>query len=52
MKLELTQNQIASYQEDGFLIVEDFLDSQELEQMRKDVAHGVGKIGRSTLGWL
>jgi len=47
MKLELTQNQIASYQEDGFLIVEDFLDSQELEQMRKDVAHGVDKIGNN-----
>ena len=50
MKSELTQNQIKSYQEDGFLIVEDFLDPQELEHMREDVAQGVAKIGNNIVG--
>jgi phytanoyl-CoA hydroxylase len=50
MKSNLTQNQIDVYQEDGFLIVEDFLGPQELEQMREDVAQGVEKIGNNIVG--
>jgi hypothetical protein len=31
----LTQKQIQSYQQDGFLLVEDFLDQEELSSWRQ-----------------
>jgi phytanoyl-CoA hydroxylase len=30
MKTQITQQQIESYRENGFLVIEDFLDKQEL----------------------
>ncbi len=41
MKSELTQNQIESYQENGFLLVENFLNSDELAFWRKAVTEAI-----------
>lgn len=41
MKSELSADQIARYQEDGFLVVEDFLTKDELETWRQAVSQAV-----------
>ena len=41
MKSELTQEQIQSYRENGFLLVEDFLNQEELSFWRKAVMNAV-----------
>ena len=46
MKTELTQQQILLYQQNGFLLVEDFLNKEELEfGMEKNIR----KISKSLL---
>ena len=50
MKTDLTQSQIDAYQQDGLLLYEDFLNSEELDKLRKDVAQGVKQIGASRVG--
>jgi phytanoyl-CoA hydroxylase len=41
MKTKLTQDQIQSFQENGFLLVEDFLNSDELAYWRKAVTESI-----------
>ncbi|MGV8879177.1 MAG: phytanoyl-CoA dioxygenase family protein [Sphingobacteriaceae bacterium] len=51
MKSELTSAQIQSYQENGYLLVEDFLNIQELEHWRSAVNEAVqGRNGRKFPG--
>lgn len=45
MKTALTGQQIAQYREDGFLLIEEFLDNQELETWREAVAEAVEERG-------
>jgi ectoine hydroxylase-related dioxygenase (phytanoyl-CoA dioxygenase family) len=45
MKYELTDSQIQSYQDNGFLVVEDFLSPEELEHWRKAVTTAVKERG-------
>jgi ectoine hydroxylase-related dioxygenase (phytanoyl-CoA dioxygenase family) len=45
MKHLPSREQIASYQSNGFVIVEDFLDAQELEHWRKSVMQAVEERG-------
>lgn len=49
MKHELTADQIAQYQEDGFTIVEDFLSPSELEEWRDALREAVERRGNYTL---
>ena len=41
MKTELTQQQIQSYQQDGYLLIEDFLDQEELAFWRLAVTEAI-----------
>ena len=41
MKNNLTEEQITRYRNDGFLVVDDFLDAQELEDWRVKVGEAV-----------
>ena len=41
MKNNLTEEQITRYRNDGFLVIEDFLDAQELEDWRVKVGEAV-----------
>lgn len=41
MKTILTQSQIRAYQQDGYLLVEDFLDPEELECWRQSVTEAI-----------
>jgi phytanoyl-CoA hydroxylase len=50
MKTALTESQIDSYHKNGFLAVENFLNSQELEKLCEDVARGVKQIGSRRVG--
>jgi phytanoyl-CoA hydroxylase len=43
MKNELTKEQITQYQQNGFLVIEDFLSAQELESWREALAEAVKK---------
>ena len=43
MKNDLTQNQIAQYRRDGFLVVEDFLSADELAFWREALTEAVAK---------
>src|SRR3979490_174003 len=45
MKDQLTRKQIADYQSDGFIVIEDFLSPEELEQWRKAVTNAVLERG-------
>lgn len=49
MKTELTPQQVASYQENGFLIIEDFLSAEELQTWRKALSEAVAKRGGNKL---
>ena len=49
MKNELTQAQIDSYQENGFIVIEDFLTPVELEEWRSAVDEAVANRGRLKL---
>ncbi len=50
MKTEISQDQIASYQEQGFLIIEDFLNASELEFWREAVGEAVAdRVDQATL---
>ena len=50
MKTEISQDQIASYQEQGFLIIEDFLNASELEFWREAVGEAVtDRVDQATL---
>src|SRR4026207_1168726 len=41
MKNQLTPNQIKSYQDNGFIVIEDFLSAEELDHWRKAVTKAV-----------
>src|SRR5215813_14943142 len=41
MKYQLTQEQIKKYQDDGFLVIENFLSAEELDHWRKSVTSAV-----------
>ena len=41
----LTQKQIQSYQRDGFLLVEDFLDQEELSKWQQAIAEAIKQRG-------
>ncbi|NQU38611.1 MAG: phytanoyl-CoA dioxygenase family protein [Lentisphaerae bacterium] len=45
MKSDLTQEQIESYQDNGFVVIDGFLDADELESWRSAVADGVENRG-------
>lgn len=44
MLTELTQHQISLYDENGFLVIPEFLESQELERWRNAIDDGVAKL--------
>ena len=44
--MQPTPAQIEAYQRDGFLVVEDFLDDDELERVREHFARGSRTSGR------
>ena len=46
MKTDLTREQIESYRENGFIVIEDFLSAQELETWRNAVEEAVAERGR------
>ncbi|MCY3833120.1 MAG: phytanoyl-CoA dioxygenase family protein [Chloroflexi bacterium] len=51
MKTELTQEQIDFYQENGYIVIEDFLTPEELETWRRQVDDAVAqRDGRVTVG--
>jgi ectoine hydroxylase-related dioxygenase (phytanoyl-CoA dioxygenase family) len=41
MRWQVTEDQIESYRDNGFLVIENFLDPEELEDWRKNVAEAV-----------
>ena len=43
MNYELTDDQIASYRENGFLVVDDFLNAEELEEWRDAVTEAIAE---------
>jgi phytanoyl-CoA hydroxylase len=43
MKYQLTAEQVESYQQNGFVVIEDFLSADELEHWRKTVMHAVAE---------
>lgn len=43
MRYKLTKNEVASYRENGFVIVDDFLNSEELETWRNVIGNAVEK---------
>jgi phytanoyl-CoA hydroxylase len=45
MRSELSQEQVAKYQQDGFVVIEDFLSPQELEFWRTALDEAVAKRG-------
>ncbi len=49
MRTELTQEQISFYRENGFVIIEDFLTSEELEQWREAVEEAIAHRGRQRI---
>ena len=49
MKTTLTQQQISSYQENGFLLVRDFLDNQERNDLLDAVNTAVAAMGKSKI---
>ena len=49
MRTDLTQEQIDSYRNNGFVIMEDFLCAQELDTWRKTVDDAVNKRGQNLL---
>jgi ectoine hydroxylase-related dioxygenase (phytanoyl-CoA dioxygenase family) len=54
MNYQVSQEQIAHYQEHGFLIIENFLDSRELEQWRATTDDAVAKrleASKNASGW-
>jgi ectoine hydroxylase-related dioxygenase (phytanoyl-CoA dioxygenase family) len=46
MRTELSDAQVASYRDNGFLVVEDFLDADELEEWRAAVTEAVADRGQ------
>ncbi len=49
MNTQLSQAQIASYQANGFIVIEDFLNAQELEHWRKVVTEAIASRGKTKL---
>jgi ectoine hydroxylase-related dioxygenase (phytanoyl-CoA dioxygenase family) len=49
LKTELSESQIKRYQDDGFLVVDDFLTAEELEHWRQAVDEAVAKRGQTKL---
>ncbi len=45
MKNQLTEEQIAFYQENGYIVIEDFLNPEELESWRTIVFEAVEQRG-------
>jgi phytanoyl-CoA hydroxylase len=45
MKFQLTEEQVASYQDNGFIVIEDFLSPDELEHWRSAVMEAVTERG-------
>ncbi len=42
MKVTLTKHQIQTFQQEGFLLIEDFLDQEELNFWREAVKEAIG----------
>jgi phytanoyl-CoA hydroxylase len=51
MKYDLSDEEIANYRENGFLVIEDFLDPDELEEWRCAVDEAVLSRGEEVLPW-
>ena len=49
MKTDLTDQEVKDYQENGFLVIKNFLSDDELENMRAAVTKSVDEMGRSRL---
>jgi phytanoyl-CoA hydroxylase len=49
MKTQITEQQIADYRENGFLLIEDFLNKQELETWREAVTEALQQRGGKKL---
>ena len=45
MNTEITENQIADYQENGFLIYDEFLNKKEIMDLKKAVNHAISEMG-------
>jgi phytanoyl-CoA hydroxylase len=49
MKTDLTSSQISSYQNDGFLVYENFLDAAEVAELKQAVADAIATLGSKKL---
>ncbi len=49
MRTELTQEEIASYRENGFVVIHDFLTDSELKEWRESVGEAVENRGEARL---
>jgi ectoine hydroxylase-related dioxygenase (phytanoyl-CoA dioxygenase family) len=49
MKTDLSPDQIASYQNDGFLVYENFLDAAEVAELKQAVADSIATLGTNKL---
>src|SRR5689334_1618128 len=49
MKTRLSQKQIASYRENGFVVIKDFLNPEELAAWRTAVDEAIGARGRTRI---
>jgi hypothetical protein len=51
MNYDLSNEEVANYRENGFLVIEDFMDPDELEEWRCAVDEAVLSRGEEVLPW-
>ena len=51
MNYDLSNEEVANYRENGFLVIEDFMDPDELEEWRCAVDEAVLSRGEKVLPW-
>ena len=49
MNTEITENQIADYQENGFLIYDEFLNKKEIMDLKKAVNNAISEMGENKI---
>ncbi len=49
MRTELSDDEISMYRDNGFLVIKEFLDQDELQRWREAVEHAVGTRGRERI---
>ena len=49
MNTEITENQIADYQENGFLIYDEFLNKKEIMDLKKAINNAISEMGEIKL---